>query len=264
VLDVAVAKTFGEKKKAVQVGEAAETWHLLDTYTNLPFVDNNFLITINNADHGREVLLKLLDWIHTTLQEEYRQDHLVPVLTVYVRHTKGIYYADGEGGIAPTAVSEPGQSILSIEPLTYTGLAKTEDYKRFLNGLKGYMQELNLSFKEHPGKTLTMDRLADNFTDEAANMRLKSFRDAIVTLHGGTFEHVERSPFMSQGKREYIFGDKRGAAAPDKTMQELFESTKTQLNNKELREQALGYIIQFAEQYKHTAVKREANRLLRG
>ncbi len=252
VLEAAALKTFGVKKKVVQVHESAEAYHLLDTYTDNPFVDNNFLITIESPEHGREVLQKLLNWIHATLQAEYEQDHLVPVLTVYMRHTKGIYYPEGTGGIAPTGVSQPNQSILSIEPLTYTGLAKTDDYKRFLVGLKAYMDELKLAYREHPGKTCTMPRLANSFTDEAAKGRLEAFRKAISDLHQG---NIDRSPFMTKGKRDYIFGGE----TPDQ-ITEVFETAVRAEQAKE--EEALRYLARLADEHKHTFVQKEVAKKL--
>ncbi|MBS0635381.1 MAG: FAD-binding protein [Verrucomicrobia bacterium] len=262
VLEAAVAKTFGEKTKVVQVGDAAETWHLLGTYTDLPFVDNNFLITINSPEHGQHVLLNLINWIHETLQQEFRDDRIVPVLTVYIRHTKGIYYPEGEGGIAPTAVSERGQSILSIEPLTYTGLAKTKEYQTFLSGLKARMKELDLSVKEHPGKTLTMERLADSFSDESSKKRLENYREALIALHGGAVEGIERSPFLTPAKRDYIFGEQRGGE-PSEPLHSV-PTTSRAAHDPALHRKALQYIVELATTHGHSDVRKVAGKLLAG
>ena len=203
VLELAARKTFGNKMERVEIGPSAQTIHLLKTYTESPIIDINWLIQVADVNTAEALLVELMSMVEEKLMS-YAKEDKYPILTIYARFLKGIYYPSGQGGVAPTAVDREDHSVLSFELLTYPELKKTEAFKTIQNEVINLLEGKHFKFKYHPGKTWpdNLTSLTQIFTDTIDKGRLANFQEAIVKLHGGR-ENIDFSPFLTPQKKYF-------------------------------------------------------------
>lgn len=247
VLELAARKTFGDKPEKVEIGPSAQTIHLLKTYTESPITDINWLIQVADVKTAQDLLVKLMSMIEEKLKI-YAKDDKYPLLTIYARFLKGIYYPTGEGGIAPTAVDKEDESILSFELLSYPELQKTEAFKEIQNAVIKLLQDNQFKFKYHPGKTWpdNLTSLTQIFTDTIDKQKLANFQDAVIKLHEGK-ENISRSPFLTSQKKYFIGLGTEGA--PTAEVRKLEEIGAPQKNA------TIEKIAEVAKQLNHPCLK---------
>ncbi|MBA2726980.1 MAG: FAD-binding oxidoreductase [Parachlamydiaceae bacterium] len=198
----AAIKTYGTKKESVEINYSRKILHPFKTYTDEEIRDVNFLIQVENVEHAREVMLDLLQLTEDRLKEVAKEKKY-PLLNAFGRYLKGIYYPEGEGGIAPTAVEKEHQSILSFEFVSYEPHAQTKEFKDLVISVQKYLDSKGLSVNYHPGKHFPEDihTLNDIYKGKIREQRLKNFQEAVYTLHEGD---IEFSTLLSSKKKEFI------------------------------------------------------------
>lgn len=203
ILDLAARKTFGTKPERVEIGPSAQTIHLLKTYTQSKITDINWLIEVPDVRTADELLKKLMLMITQKLTF-YAKTEKYPILTVYARFLKGIYYPEAEGGVAPTAVDNEGDLILSFELLSYPELQKTEAFKDIEREVIKMLKN-QYKFKYHPGKTWpdNLTSLTEIFTDKIDVQRLENFQNGVMELVGGK-ENLCYSTLLTPQKKHFI------------------------------------------------------------
>jgi len=247
VLELAARKTFGDKMEKVEIGPSAQTIHLLKTYTESPITDINWLIQVADVKAAQDLLVKLMSMIEEKLKY-YAREETYPLLTIYSRFLKGIYYASREGGIAPTAVDKEGYCILSFELLSYPELQKTEAFKDIQNSVIKLLSDNQFKFKYHPGKTWpdNLTSLTQIFTDTIDKQRLANFQDAVIKLHGGK-ENISYSPFLTPQKKYFI-----GLSTEDTANGEV---KKVEEIRAPQREATIAKIVEIAKKLNHSCLK---------
>lgn len=250
VLEFAAKKTFGSKKERVEIGGAAHTIHLLKTYTESPLTDVNWLIQVPDVETAQNLLVNLMSMAEERLTS-YAKKHEYPLLTIYARFLKGLYYPQGEGGVAPTAVDYEGHSILSFELLSYPQLQKKESFQALQNEVIQFLEANQFKFKYHPGKTWpdNLASLTQLFTDSVDRQRLVNYQNAIIDLHGGK-EKLSFSPFLTPQKKFFI-----GLCADQPDTSQI---SKTKKLNSTQRKQALDCIAFIAKDLGHTESHKKA------
>lgn len=257
VIQIAAKKTFGSEKETSEIDSSANIAHILRTYTEAPIADVNWLIQVKNEKKGCNLLVNLMNLVEKKL-EILAQDRKYPLLTVFSRYLKGIYFPFGEGGVAPTAVDKEGYSVLSFEFVTYSPLDKTEGFKDLLKEVNEFLKENNYKFKFHPGKTWpeNLYSLTQIFTDTIDQQRLSNFQNAIIKLHGER-ENIRYSPFLTPQKKLFIGltedGDEKNNMKVSKFHKKI---------NSEQRKQALLKISELAEEHGKMEIKTKVNALL--
>ena len=203
ILDLAARKTFGDKLEKIEIGPSAQTIHLLKTYTQSKITDINWLIQVPDVHTADELLKKLMLMITEKLTF-YAKEEKYPILTVYARFLKGIYYEPGEGGVAATAVDNEGDLILSFELLSYPELKKTESFKDIEREVIKMLQN-QYKFKYHPGKTWpdNLTSLTEIFTDKIDMQRLDNLQNGVIELLGGK-ENLRYSTLLTPQKKHFI------------------------------------------------------------
>ena len=219
----------------------------MKTYTESPITDINWLIQVADAKAAQDLLVKLMSMIEEKLKS-YAKDEKYPLLTIYSRFLKGIYYASGEGGIAPTAVDNEDHSILSFELLSYPELQKTEAFKDIQNAVIKLLEDNQFKFKYHPGKTWpdNLTSLTQIFTDTIDKQRLANFQDAVIKLHEGK-ENISRSPFLTPQKKYFI-----GLSTEDTSNGEVKKVDEIRAPQKEA---TVVKIVEIAKQLNHSCLK---------
>jgi hypothetical protein len=256
VLKVASIKTFGTEKERVEIDNSSTTVHILRTYTESPITDINWLIQVKDGDAARELLVGLMQFIEGKLQALALREQY-PLLTIYARFLKGIYYPAGEGGVAPTAVDHSGQSVLSFELLSYAALQKTKGYKFICQAVIKYLNAQGCKYKYHPGKTWPehLSSLTELFTDAIDQQRLANFQRAIIELHGGV-DQLPFSPLLTPQKKRFIGLD--STPSPGQSAQTVNRVTSQQ------RKGALLKILELAEEHEQDDLHVKAHGLLKG
>lgn len=262
VLEAAARKTFGHAKKQVQIGPSAQTIHILKTYTESPLIDVNWLIQVRDAHVAQDILVKLMTKVEEKLKS-CAKSHEFPVLTIYARYLKGIYYTEGKGGVAATAVDQPDYSILSFELLTYPPLQKKEGFKEIQNDVIRLLEENHLKFKYHPGKTWpdNLTSLTQLFTDSIDVKKLHNYQEAIIALHGG-LQNIPFSPFLTPQKKEFIGLNIEHSSEKTKISSEEIKKGKlTQTQKKEALETIAKAAKELGHLEKHEKAKSLAQEL---
>lgn len=228
-LKMAAHKTFGEEKETSEIGWSGSIAHVLGTYTDLPICDINWLIQVENVEDARELLLNLMELSEKLLIENAR-NHEYPLLNVFSRYLKGIYYPEGKGGIAPTGVDKEHQGILSFEFVTYTPLAETPAFKSLVEEVVKYLDRNKRKYNYHPGKNMpgNIRSLKQIFRDAIGKQRLKNFKKAVYELHGGK-QNIPYSPFLTPQKKEFI-GFKNSEIEEVEELKLLFNKNDEELN----------------------------------
>jgi hypothetical protein len=209
ILEFAAKKTFGDQMKKVEIGPSAQTIHLLKTYTESKIVDVNWLIQVPDVNVAQDILIKLMKMIEGKL-DACAKEHEYPVLTIYARFLKGLYYEPGKGGIATTAVDHDGHYILSFELLTYPPLNKKEGFKAIQKDIIAFLNDNHFKFKYHPGKTWPdgLNSLTDVFKDKIDLQKLANFQNAVIEMHGG-IENIPFSTLLTRQNKKFIGLDTR-------------------------------------------------------
>lgn len=204
ILKTAALKTFGIEEETIEIDWSASIAHIFSTYTDLPLCDINWLIQVNSSEEARDLLIALLH-LTENLLKQYAEKNQFPLFNAFSRYLRGIYYPEGQGGVAATAVNQPHQSILSFEFVTYTQLAETEAFKHLVNEVVRFLSDRGLIFKYHPGKTWpdNVRSLTQIFNDAIGKKRLQNFKEAVYKLHGGEL-NIPFSPLLTPQKKEFI------------------------------------------------------------
>jgi len=200
----AAVKTYGCDPETTEIDWSAEILHIFKTYTDLPIYDYNWLIQVDSAEAGIDLLTDLMQMVENELKE-LSKEHIYPLFNVFARYLKGIHLPPGTGGIAPTAIDSPEQSILSFELLTYGDLYRTKAFKKLIGMVVEVLNQRGLKFKYHPGKHWpeNVRSLTDIFTDAVDKPRLDRFHKAVVQLQGGEC-NLGYSPLLTERKKEFI------------------------------------------------------------
>lgn len=273
VLKAATSKTYGKEKETTEIDWSASILHIFRTYTDLPLCDINWLIQVESPEDARNLLVALIELTEHRLKELASHNEY-PLFNAFSRYLKGIYYPEGEGGVAATATDKASQSILSFELLTYSALEGTPSFKSLVIDVVNLLTERGYKFKYHPGKTWPehVSTLSQLFNDTIGAKRLENFQAAITHLHDG---NTEASPFLTPQKRAFI-----GLTPPQAFEMERFETLSRSefLGMKNLKEEsgqpaiqaiskkqgkaALKTIIALAKEHGNQDVRRQAREML--
>lgn len=258
VLKAAAKQTFGHEPVRVEIDGSASTMHILRTYTDLALTDINWLIQVKDVPTATNLLVGLMKLVEKRLGA-LAEGHKHPLLTVYARFLKGLYYEPGKGGVAPTAVDHEGDYILSFELLTYVQLQKTEAFKDLLDEVIVHLTENNFKFKYHPGKTWPdhLYSLTQLFEDTIDRQRLFNFQNAIIQMHDG-LSNISISPFLTPQKKVFIGLDNESTS--EHLKEEKVHEKCPQLTS-EQNQRVLKKIVELAKEQQQKELKSLAKNL---